>query len=260
MRDGPWRRGAWKDSRRRRDKPSQRETTYRPSTLHGAAFLQSISPAALLEQIRTRGLLIGGVVLDSGFDSGETLLDLQRRGVSYTVPLRRKGRGVNRRNACFAWPSGTIGEVSWVTEKTRQAVTTKAPAWKRAGQAETKVYAFAGWGDERAVKETRRAWLGRRRYRERFGIETSYRQKNQARAWTTSRNVVYRLLLEGLAHLLRQIWVRLSEQLARAQGLLPTQWLEFRLIELLEWLADQLKSVYPRNLPMPLPPNPLELQ
>ena len=216
--------------------------------------------AALLEQIRTRGLLIGGVVLDSGFDSGETLLDLQRRGVSTTVPLRRKGKGVNRRNACFAWPTGTVGDVSWVTEKTRQAVTTRAPMWKRAGQAETKVYAFAGWGDARAVKETRRAWLGRRCYRERFGIETSYRQKNQARAWTTSRNVVYRLLLEGLAHRLRQLWVRLSEQLARAHGLLPTQWLEFRLIELLEYLADQLKSDHPRKLPILLSPIPLELQ
>jgi hypothetical protein len=63
-----------------------------------------------------------------------------------------------------------------------------------------------------------------------------------------------------LAHLLRQIRVRLSEQLARFQGLLPTQWLEFRLIELLEWLADQLKSEHPRLLPMPLSPNPLELQ
>lgn len=209
----------------------------------------------LLDQIQTRGLLVGGVVLDSGFCSGETLLLLQRRGHSYTVPLRRCGRGTNRRNACFTWPSGTIGDVSWVTERTREAVTTRVLVWQRSGQPEVKVYAFRGWGEERAVAENRRAWLARRRYRERFGIETSYRQKNQVRAWTTSRCVKYRLLLEGVAHLLRQIWVRLMEQLARAGRLTPTVWVEWRLDELRERLADHLKS---SHAPTPQPPKPLQ--
>lgn len=201
--------------------------------------------AALLDQIAARGLNVGGVVLDSGFDSGDTILDLQRRALSYTVPLRRKGCGTNRRNACFAWPSGTLGDVSWVTDQSREAVTTRVLVWKRAGQPRAKVYAFAGWGDARAVREARRARLGRRRYRERFGIETSYRQKNQARAWTTSRDAVYRLLLEGLAHLLRQIWVRLCERIAHAAGLKPTAWVGFALADLLEAFADHLKSRYP---------------
>jgi hypothetical protein len=201
--------------------------------------------AALLDQVRSRGLLVGGVVLDSGFDSGETVLLLQGRGLSYTVPLRRKGRGTNRRNACFAWPHGAVGELTWVTEKTRNVVATRVLVWRRAGQPQAKVYAFAGWGDARAVAEARRAWLGRRRYRERFGIETSYRQKNQARAWTTSRDVAYRLLLEGLAHLLRQVWVRLTEQVARARGLTPTAWAGCTLADLLDTLADQLKADHP---------------
>lgn len=205
--------------------------------------------AALLGQIAARGLTVGGVVLDSGFDSGDTLLDLQGRGVSYTVPLRRKGRGANRRNACFAWPSGTLGTLDWVTEQTRRPVTTQVLAWRAAGQAETKVYAFAGWGDATAVAEARRARLGRRRYRERFGIETSYRQKNQARAWTTSRDVVYRFLLEGLAHLLRQVWVCLSAAVARAGRLRPTAWAGLALADLLERLADQLRAAHPARDP-----------
>jgi hypothetical protein len=198
----------------------------------------------LLGQIDQHQLLIGGVVLDSGFDSGETILLLQSRKVSYTVPLRRKGKGTNRRNACFAWASGTVGKVDWVTEKSRTAVSTRVLVWKRSSQPETKVYAFSGWGDAKAIKEARRAWLGRRRYRERFGIETSYRQKNQARGWTTSRSVEYRLLLEGLAHLLRQIWVRLSEAIARALKLKPKTWVALRLCDLLETLSDQLKTLY----------------
>jgi hypothetical protein len=206
----------------------------------------------LLKQIDKHKLLIGGVVLDSGFDSGETILLLQKREVSYTIPLRRKGKGTNRRNACFAWESGTVGEVDWVTEKTRQAVKTRVLVWKRLGQPDTKVYAFSGWGDAKAIKEARRAWLGRRRYRERFGIETSYRQKNQARAWTTSHSIEYRLLLEGLAHLLRQIWVRLSELVARTQKLKPTTWVALRLCDLLDTILDQLKKQFP---PKPLIPN-----
>jgi hypothetical protein len=198
--------------------------------------------ATLLDQIRVQGLLVGGVVLDSGFDSGDTILLLQRRGHSYTIPLRRKGRGWNRRNECFTWPHGSIRETNWVTEKTREAVRTKVLVWKRKDQKKTMVFAFAGWGDLQAVRESRRAWLSRRRYRERFGIETSYRQKNQARAWTTSRNPVYRLLLEGLAQLLRQIWVRLTEQLARVQGLKPSVWVPLTFREVLEGLADQVKS------------------
>lgn len=101
------------------------------------ALTKSLRPhpivAALLDQIAARGLPVGGVVLDSGFDSGDTILDLQRRGLSYTVPPRRKGCGTNRRNACFAWPSGMLGDVSWVTEESRAAVTTWVLVWKRAG-------------------------------------------------------------------------------------------------------------------------------
>jgi hypothetical protein len=201
--------------------------------------------AALLDQIATHGLLVGGVVLDSGFDSGETLLLLQKRKLSYTVPLRRKGRGPNRRNTCFAWPHGTIDSVSWVTETSRKPVTTRVLVWQRPGQPQAKVYAFAGWGVATAVAEARRAWLGRRRYRQRFGIETSYRQKNQARGWTTSRSVAYRLLLEGVAYLLRQLWVRLSEVVARSECRKPTAWVPLRLVDLLESLAERLKSAYP---------------
>jgi hypothetical protein len=103
-------------------------------------------------------------------------------------------------------------------------------------------------GDARAVSETRRAWLGRRRYRERFGIETSYRQKNQARGWTTSASAEYRLLLEGLALVLRQVWVYLTQQIARAQGLLPCAWVSaLPLVEMLDWLAQHIRSRYPHD-------------
>ena len=49
----------------------------------------------LLQQIAAKSLKIQGVVLDSGFDSGETFLLLQERGLAYTVPLRAQGNTSN---------------------------------------------------------------------------------------------------------------------------------------------------------------------
>jgi hypothetical protein len=213
---------------------------------------------ALLEQVTTRGLRIGGVVLDAGFDSGETLLLLQEQQVSYTVPLRRKGSGTNRRNACYTQPSGTLDTVAWVTEKSRKSVSTRVLVWQRPGEGLARVYAFAGWGHEQAVSEIRRAWLGRRRYRERFGIETSYRQKNQGRGWTTSPSAEYRLLLEGIALVLRQVWVCLTQRIATARGLSPKAWVsELPLVEMLLWLADRIRSQYPHTRQITLPHNTL---
>jgi hypothetical protein len=44
-------------------------------------------------------------------------------------------------------------------------------------------------------------------YSQRFGIETSYRQTNQVRAHTNSRNPVIRLLLVGLAFVLFNLYI-----------------------------------------------------
>ena len=82
-------------------------------------------------------------------------------------------------------------------------------------------------------------------YRSRFAIETSYRQMNECKAKTTKKDVRYRLLLIGVALLLRQVWVWLTAQVARAWGLRPTQWVaQLRLARLGEWLADLLKRKY----------------
>lgn len=106
------------------------------------------------------------------------------------------------------------------------------------------VIAFAAWTNGVSRPATRS--LGRqarRLYQARFGIETAYRQKNQARAVTTSRSPTDRLLLEGLAHLIRQAWVLLTAQLARRSPHRPSDWVgELRLATLLRWLDDALRD------------------
>lgn len=213
----------------------------------------------LLEQIRGRGLRVGGVALDSGFDSGETILLLQELGVNYVVPLRRKGKGNNRRNACFSLPHGTIAEVAWKTEVSRRNVATRALVWNRSGEDRARVYAFGGWGRSKAVSEHRRARLARQRYRERFGIETSYRQKNQGRAWTTGTKVEYRFLLEALGHVLRQLWVLLTQAIARARGLASAVWVsELTMADVLDWIGDTLEKLYPIERSIELKNQPIE--
>jgi hypothetical protein len=200
--------------------------------------------AALLQQMEKHGLKLRGVVLDSGFDSGETLLLLQDKKLSYTVPLRKKGKGNNRRNASFLLPLGTVTEVDWLTEKSRKPVKTQAVVLLRPHEKEVKVYAFGGWGADEQERLRQRARLAKMAYRRRFGIETSYRQSHEGKAKTTKKDVAYRQLLFGLALLLRQVWVWLTAQVAGARQLRPTAWVaELPLATLLDWLADLLKTL-----------------
>jgi hypothetical protein len=215
--------------------------------------------AALLAHLDARGLRLRGVVLDGGFDSGDTLLLLQQRGLAYAVPLRRKGRGANRRNACFARPAGTVTTLRWVTETSRQAVGTQVVVGPRRG-AKARVFAFGGGRPGRARAQAALAGRPARRwYRRRFGIETSYRQVHEGQGRTTAKDPTYRLLLVGLALLRRQVWVWLTAQLARGRGAKPGAWLaELPLQRLLDWVAEVVQHRYPEEkeitLEQPLPP------
>src|SRR5439155_27310927 len=97
----------------------------------------------LIDQIAEKGLKIRGVTLDSAFDSGDTLLLLQERGLAYSIPLRRKGTGRNARNQCFEGRHGLIRWTEWTTEVTRRRVQTRTLLGK--GKAKTMVFAFQGW-------------------------------------------------------------------------------------------------------------------
>jgi IS4 transposase len=67
---------------------------------------------------------------------------------------------------------------------------------------------YATWG----IKQRPLSWI-RQTYRDRFGIEASYRQVHQARIRTSSRNPVLRLLFVGVALVLRNVWVWLHAEL-----------------------------------------------
>lgn len=205
----------------------------------------------LLQQVAAQGLKIQGVVLDSAFDSGETILLLQQRGLAYTVPLRRKGNTRNARNRLFEGRHQQVRWATWYVKDTPRQVRTRTVLCK--GGSRTLLLAFQGWNQDKAHTVHQEAARQQRLYRRRFGIESSYRQKNQARATTTSRDPVYRLLLEGLGYLLRQIWVVLTEQLRRAATPAPAWVAPLPLQRLLEWLFLELTQLHPEELSIAVP-------
>ena len=76
-------------------------------------------------------------------------------------------------------------------------------------------------------------------------------QKNQAQAFTTSSDPVYRLLLEGVAYILRQVWVVLTQALSRVQGT-PKTWIALSFQRMIDWLVTDLGTLYPETRTIPL--------
>jgi hypothetical protein len=101
------------------------------------------------------------------------------------------------------------------------------------------MYAYGGLrpGSLRWVYET---------YRKRFGIESSYRQLNECRIRTSTRNPLLRLLYVGIALLLRNVWVWCHFNwlaIRRGPGIEVRDDL-LRLGELLLWLAQLVAAEF----------------
>jgi putative transposase len=221
---------------------------------------------SLLRRARRIVPAIGLVLVDRGFYSVAVIRYLQRARYPFVMPVIGRGRkasdprGPTATNAFFAWRRGGWGRYQLKERRGRAqarfdvAVVVRRKHRKRPGgkrrSARVWVYACggvrgcsAGWVNA-AYRRRRLNWL-RQTYRGRFGIETSYRQMNQGRAWTTSPCPKRRLLLVGLALLLRNVWVLLHWQVLaqRCRGgrtLCPER---LPLVTMLDWIAQALKAL-----------------
>ncbi len=86
-----------------------------------------------------------------------------------------------------------------------------------------------------------------RHYRDRFGIETSYRIKNQCRIRTTTKQPGVRLLFMGLAFVLVNLWVwllwtKLSHSCRGGRRVYQER---FRLRTMLEFLRHAVERHFP---------------
>jgi IS4 transposase len=127
-------------------------------------------------------------------------------------------------------------------------VASKRYTHKKTGQLKTKKLMYAISKVRQTPKEIRET------YRTRFGIETSYRQMNEAQIKTCTRDPALRLLFVGIALVLRNVWVWLHFKLAKNKSSEEPQLflklLRFR--EMLLWIgqvvgrmlgADQIQGI-----------------
>jgi putative transposase len=184
----------------------------------------------LLRQVRK---VIPGfrlVLVDRGFWSVAVIRYLQRARYPFLMPVIGRGRkasdprGPSGTRAFFAWrKSGWARYTLHDRNDTARATVDIAVKVRRRQAARPgrkrppkRVLVYGCWGVrgrdpgwvDQSYHRRRLDWV-KQTYRGRFGIETSYRQMNQGRGWTTSRSPVRRLLLVGLALLLRNVWALL---------------------------------------------------
>jgi hypothetical protein len=172
----------------------------------------------LLRQVRKTGVRVRCLLLDRGFYSVGVIRYLQAARCPFLMPAIRRGRKPDHAEG----PSGTWAFTTWrrsgwaqytLEERNdrRRATVTLAvcrrrlPARTRTGRRVKKrqqVWLYALWGFQPGSL----VWV-RQTYRKRFGIESSYRQLNQARIRTSSRSPLLRLFFVGLALVLRNVYV-----------------------------------------------------
>ncbi len=83
-------------------------------------------------------------------------------------------------------------------------------------------------------------------YRQRFGIEASYRCAKKVRGWTTSSNAAYRFVLMGMSFLLTNIWQELQERWTRKAQVGRRVWnkQEFRQKRFVNFLRKAIENLY----------------
>jgi hypothetical protein len=212
----------------------------------GPGEAQAAVLARLLGQLRRAGLRVRRLLLDRAFYGAATIHWLQQHRLPFIMPMLKRGREGRSK----ATSTGTAqffvrrrrgwAEYTWTTPRRRgrrksEKITVTVQvcmAPRPQGRGRQKgplVYACHG---------IRLSPDGvRRRYRRRFGIETSYRQLGEGLARTCSKDAVYRLLLVALALVLRNLWV----------------WLHW------EYLAERTphgRAVHLPRLPLPRLPLP----
>jgi putative transposase len=222
----------------------------------------------LLQQARKTGVQIGLVLLDRGFYSVEVIRYLQAARYPFLMPVVRRGRKPDHaQGASGTWAFTTWKRSGWSSyvlenqkgkratvricvcvlppEKQRRRGPSSSRPGKRQKRVSRRVLVYAFWG----VQPSTVSWV-RETYRQRFGIESSYRQLGEARIHTTTRSPLLRLFYVGVALVLRNIWVWLHwEVLAlkrRGRRLVDLEQLPFR--ALLHWLLEVAEACFGRRL------------
>jgi hypothetical protein len=195
----------------------------------------------LLREARKAGVRPGLLLLDRGFYKAAVVRYLQRARCPFVMPLMRRGKRGGGTQVFFTWKRGGWGEYTLQGRRGGRAARARFRVCvARCPGPRPGVWAYAAWGvsAKAAVR-----WVVAT-YRLRFAIESSYRQMNQGRIRTSTKDVRLRLLYVGLALLLRNVWVWLHwEVLAlrrRGGRVVDTDRLPLR--TMLLWLEEEVTA------------------
>jgi len=208
---------------------------------------------AVLKRLLTQAAKVGVrcrlLLLDRGFYSVGVIRYLQASRHPFIMPVICRGRqlddprGPSGTNVFLTWQRSGFGTYTLHDAQKRPASASICVKcryyrgqWRRHGKQHL-IYTF--WG----LKPASFDWV-RQTYRQRFGIETSYRQMHQARIRTTTRDPAQRLLYVGIALILRNVWVWLHQMVLaaprRGSRALRLELLRFR--RMLHWLAHVVEQ------------------
>jgi hypothetical protein len=195
-------------------------------------------------------------LLDRYFFTAPVMKWLQDRDLPFVIPAVMRGRkpkpGKKAKGlrACRTWKAGTHDYTHRGQSESvdfRLVITYKSYRHCRTKKRGSRKLYFATWKVRLTPKQVREA------YRRRFGIETSYRQLNQSRSRTTSRDPLYRLFLVGLSLFLRNVWqwmVRMTPPRQRGAVRPPAPTRPPRYRDILDEFSDHLrKSTQTPNSP-----------
>jgi putative transposase len=168
--------------------------------------------AWLLNRLKTLGIRLNRAYFDKGFCSVPVLKTLKRRNLSFILPIPVRGRsgGIRKLFGGASYKTTYTFQSPDYGELTVEAVVVQKYSKGRYKRKGARWFAYAVSGLPKSLEPHQVFEM----YRQRFGIESSYRQMNQVRARTASRNPTLRLLLVGLAFVLFNLYIAWRQHLA----------------------------------------------
>ena len=202
----------------------------------------------LLARIGEIGLKIKYLLLDRGFFSVAVMEFLQQENLPFVMPVRlsgrrpKKGSKLSGLRALKRKPAGWYSHT--MNSGKREVTFSVCVGYRRYrdrkdGKEKRQKLLFAAWqvhGSPTSIRE---------RYRKRFGIESSYRQRRQGRIYTCTRDPHVRLFFVALAFILRNVWVWIHQaRLAEGSGddmILHLELLRFK--RMLDWIVHEVVAL-----------------
>lgn len=196
----------------------------------------------LLAQIRGTGVKIKRLLLDRAFFNLPVVEFLQHEQLPFLMVVVFRGRRPKKppRSGLHWIKKQPVGWYAHTLKNRKRHATLRVCVAYRThrnrkdGKRVQQKLLFAAWRVHGSPTEIRE------RYRKRFGIESSYRQRRQARIYTTTRDPHLRLLFVALGFILRNIWVWIhATHLAdRRRNRFRLRLERLRLKRMLDWIAQ----------------------